>query len=406
MHILYFHQYFITPSKNGGTRSYEFAKALINKGHKVTMVCVPVSNEDLGLSGNSFVKRGIIDGIDVLQLNLSYSNYQSLFKRALVFIAYAIFSIYVVLTSKYDLVFATSTPLTAGIPGIFAKIFRHKKFVFEVRDLWPELPKAMKVVTNPVILTALSILEKLTYSCADACIALSPGMKDGIAKKCNKSKKITMIPNGCDLDLFKPNFRVNLKLEGINNSDFVGIFTGAHGKANGLHALLDVAAELLKRNRPDIKIVFIGDGKLKPSLVERATKEKLSNCLFFKPIPKKDLASIVSSADVGLMVVDNIPAFYYGTSPNKFFDYISAGLPVINNYPGWLKDLITEYKCGIAVPPENPIAFADALCYLADHPDTIKEFKLNARKLAKEEFDRNILSDKFVEFLEKSSSYE
>ncbi len=403
MHVLYFHQYFNTPRSAGGTRSYEMAQRLLKRGHRVTMVCVSQGqNKDLELSGsqNDLFRRGVVDGIDVIQFNLEYSNHQSLLQRAWLFACYAIVSIYFALTLEYDLVFATSTPLTAGIPGIFARYLRRKPFVFEVRDLWPELPKAMGVVTNPVVLAGMSFLELMTYRAASACIGLSPGIKAGIEKRSAPGKTVTMIPNGCDLDIFVPGDRSDLKLPGVTDNDCVAVFTGAHGIANGLHAVLDAAAILKQKARNDIKIFFIGDGKLKPALIARAEKEGLKNCFFIDPMPKTKLGKIVSCADVGLMILDNVPAFYYGTSPNKFFDYIASGLPVLNNYPGWLADMIREYDCGVAVEPDNPQAFAEALCYLADNKARRPQLSQNARKLAESKFDRDILASEFADFLE------
>src|SRR5699024_5287399 len=210
-----------------------------------------------------------------------------------------------------------STPLTAGIPGIFTKWFKKdkKKFVFEVRDLWPELPKALGM-KNPFLLRGMSILEKLSYRKADACIGLSPGICEGIAKRAQFGKKITMIPNGADIDLFYKGDRVNLQLSGIKPTDVVAIFTGAHGIANGLDAVLNAAAVLKEKNREDIILAFIGDGKLKTELVARVKKENLTNCRFYDPVPKTELTKIMASADIGLMILKNVPAFYYGTSPN------------------------------------------------------------------------------------------
>src|SRR5699024_4753964 len=110
----------------------------------------------------------------------------------------------IALSEDYDLLIATSTPLTAGIPGIYAKMFSRKKFkfVFEVRDLWPELPKALGL-RNPLMLGGMSILEKLSYRKSDACIGLSPGICEGIKKRAQPNKNIALIPNGSDTELFK-----------------------------------------------------------------------------------------------------------------------------------------------------------------------------------------------------------
>ncbi len=402
MEILYFHQYFSTPEGAGGVRSYEISKALIERGHKVTMVCATTSLGKTGLSGefNGGKRRGIVDGIEVIELELPYSNYDSFFKRTLTFLRFSFRSIKIALTAKYDLIFTTSTPLTVGLPGIAASFLRRKPFVFEVRDLWPELPREMGVIKDPVVLKAMSLLEWLSYHAAKKCIGLSPGIVEGIKRRGIKAENIAMIPNGCDLDLFTPYAEGNMNPENVSEDDFVAIFSGAHGIANGLDAVLDAAAELLKRQRSDIKLILIGDGKLKPGLQERAANEGLTNCLFMDPVPKKQLACLQRRADAGLMILANVPAFYYGTSPNKFFDYISSGLPIVNNYPGWLADMIRQHQCGLAVPPEDPQAFAEALVYLADHPAELAEMGKNARTLAETEFSRELLAGKAVTFLE------
>ncbi len=400
MRVIYFHQHFTTPKAGGGTRSYEFAKRMISCGHQVTMVCAGGQKLfNLSPTKKRDIYRGDIDGIDVIQISLPYSNKDNLIKRTKTFLLFAWAGVKIALKENYDLLFATSTPLTAGIPGIFAKIFRKKRFIFEVRDLWPELPKALGL-KNPFALCGMSILEWLSYHFSDACIGLSPGICEGIKKRSQANKPVAMIPNGSDLDIFSPGYRSSLQLKGISSTDTVAIFTGAHGVANGLDAILDAAKVLKQRNCNDIKLVFFGDGKLKPVLVERAHKEGLDNCLFFDPVSKTELNKIVASADIGLMVLANIPAFYYGTSPNKFFDYISAGLPILNNYPGWLADMIRENDCGVVVAPNNPEAFADGLIKLKNAPELRKRYAQNARALAESKFDRNKLGRQFVDFLE------
>jgi glycosyltransferase involved in cell wall biosynthesis len=401
MKVLYFHQHFTTPSIGGATRSYEFARRLIEKGHSVSVVCGEYAKLNLPATTVKGMYRGDVDGIDVIQIALPYSNSDSIAKRAWIFLKFGIMGINVAMKEEYDILFATSTPLTAGIPGIFMKYFgKNKKFIFEVRDLWPELPKALGM-KNPFLLWGMSVLEKISYSKADACIGLSPGICEGIAKRSQKDKLITLIPNGCDLDLFVPGDRAELVLEGIKPTDTVAVFTGAHGIANGLHSVLDAAEVLKKKGRLDIVLVFIGDGKMKPELLARVGKDNLLSCRFYDSMPKSALNKIVANADIGMMILENVPAFYYGTSPNKFFDYISSGLPVLNNYPGWLADIIEKNNCGLVVPPNNAEAFANALITLADDRKLAIACGKNSRKLAESKFSRNELADKFVGFLEE-----
>ena len=400
MHILYFHQHFSTPKGSTGIRSYEMARRLIHHGHKVTMVCGSYGGGETGLT-NSFIKgkrEGEVDGIRIIEFNLAYSNKDGLLKRSILFLKFAIKSVGLALTEKYDVVFATTTPLTAGIPGIFARWFRRKPFVFEVRDLWPELPKQMGVIKNPIVLVMLSFLEWASYRSAHRCIGLSPGIVEGIKLRGVKHEKICLVPNGCDLNIFGKE-STPWRPESIHEDDLMAVFTGTHGMANGLDAVLDAAKELKARGNDRVKIALVGQGKLKPNLQSRADEEQLDNVIFHEPVNKDKLSGLMRSADIGLQVLANVPAFYYGTSPNKFFDYIASGLPVLNNYPGWLAGMIQDNQCGFSIQPESPKAFADALESALHNKVQLIDMGINSRALAEKEFDRKKLADKWVSWV-------
>lgn len=402
MKVLYFHQHFVTPRGAGAIRSYAMSQKLIKRGHEVTLVCGSAVGGSTGLT-EPFDKRGrrrgVVEGINVIEINLPYSNKDSFTKRVLTFLKYVFFSIEIIFKEKYDLIFCTSTPLTAGIPGVLSHWILRKPFVFEVRDLWPELPKAMKVITNPVLLWMMGLLEWVCYHSATRLVALSPGIADGIAKRGIPTNLIELIPNGCDIDIFGVKYPA-WRPDCISEDDFMAIFAGTHGIANGLDSVIDAAIVLKKRKRSDIKILLIGDGRLKKELISRAKEENLDNIIFHDVVSKSLLAGLMASADIGLQVLSNIPAFYYGTSPNKFFDYIAAGLPVINNYPGWIADMIKEENIGFAVLPDSAEQFADAFELAADNSERLKEQGLAARNLANKRFDRNLLSDKWCEWVE------
>jgi glycosyltransferase involved in cell wall biosynthesis len=377
------------------------ARALKARGHQVTMVCGRYAGADSGLRG-PFIngkRRDVVDGIDIVEFDLAYSNHDGFIKRSGLFLLFAVRSIGLALTEKYDLVFATSTPLTAGIPGIFGRWLRRKPFVFEVRDLWPELPKAMGVIRNPVVLGLLSLLEWVSYHSANRLVGLSPGICEGMYKRGVRKDAVIMIPNGCDLSLFDRSCE-GWRPPGVKSSDLLAVFAGTHGIANGLDAVLDAAEVLKARGRDDIKLVLIGQGKLKPILQKRARDEGLENVVFHDPVSKSCLSGLIAVTDVGMQILADCPAFYYGTSPNKFFDYIAAGLPVLNNYPGWLADMIIESRCGYAIPAGDANAFSDALVHAADHREALTEMGQRGLDLARERFDRNLLARKFVEWLE------
>lgn len=382
-------------------RSYAMARKLLERGHQVTMVCGSFVGGNSGLDGpfEEGLRRGWVDGIDVIELDLAYSNIDGFVKRALTFLKFAARSVGVAFTEQYDVLFATTTPLTAGIPGIFARWLRGKPFVFEVRDLWPELPRAMGVIKNPLVLWAMGVLEWASYHSAHRVIGLSPGIVEGIAKRGVPRARITLVPNGCDLAIFA-DAPDPWRPADVRPTDFLAVFAGTHGMANGLEAVLDAAAELKRRGRDDIKLLLIGSGKLKPGLQARALRECLNNVVFHDPVNKVRLAGLMAATDVGMQCLANVPAFYYGTSPNKFFDYIAAGLPVLNNYPGWLAEMITQHQCGFAVPPDNPNAFADALEQAAGDRPTLKAMGKRGLVLAQKEFDRALLSGRWVDWVE------
>ena len=408
MHVLYFHQHFTTPDGSSGTRSYEISKRLLECGHRVTMVCGAAALSKSGLSGPFLNGRreGTVDGIYVIELELPYSNYDGFTGRAWTFLRFAFRSVFLALKRDYDVVFATSTPLTAALPGIAGRWLRRKPFVFEVRDLWPELPRAMGVVRNPVLLYMMDLLEFVAYHSADFCVALSPGIAQGIARRGISESRVVIAPNGCNSELFASEATQPLpEIPGLPANAFVATFTGAHGLANGLSAVLDAAKELQKRARTDIYIVFIGDGKEKPALVERARREQLDNCLFVDPMRKKVLAQFLCRrANAGLMVLANVPAFYFGTSPNKFFDYLASGLPVLVNYPGWMAEMVTAQGAGVAVPSGDPIAFAEALISMADAIETTTEMGLRGRDFAQREFSQAALAQRCVGAMERAST--
>lgn len=403
LRIIYLHQHFSVLQGSTSTRSYEFARALVLRGHSVKMICG--ANELSGLKlpaePSNDTRIGIVDGIEVLALPLPYSNHQSLVRRAYIFLLYAWKSMRLVLRERADVIFATSTPLTIGIPGIASKLLgRDAKFIFEVRDLWPELPRALGL-SNPVALIGMDLLEFVTYRVADRCIGLSPGIVAGIRRRCNVGKRVELIPNGCDLRLFGQRPRAMRDSLGLGKNDFVAVYAGAHGVANGLDAVLDCAQLLMGRKEIRIKFLMIGEGRERSRLISRKEKEGLDNCIFWPVKSKLEVADILGVADCALMIFSNTPAIYYGTSPNKFFDYIASALPVIVNYPGWMADMICEAECGVFVAPDDPASMAEHLIRLSRDCRIVREMGKRARNLAESRFARDFLARAFVGFIEE-----
>lgn len=408
MKILYLHQYFTTYSGSNGTRSFIFAKKLLEKGHQVHMVCINDERSKTGLT-DKFIKGkrvGYFEGIKITEFNIKYSNHKNFLERVKVFILFSIKSTILSLKDDSEIIFASSTPLTVSFAGIINKFIKGKIFIFEIRDSWPKLPIKMGIIKNRIIINLLNFYERVSILSADKCIGLAPGICKDI-KDINKNPYLTeLIPNFCNINIPNKNVKKDLIKKhriSLDKNDFIAVFTGAHGIANGLDQILEAAKELIKLNRSDIKFLFIGDGIKKKSIIERVKKENISNCYFIPFLKKSDLALILNNvADVGLMNLENIKEFGEGTSPNKFFDYLALGLPIICNYPGWISRLIIKYKCGLITKPNDPKNYAKALMKLADNKKLLKEMKENSVKISITKYSSSNISKKLVNLVEKT----
>ncbi|MCH8967281.1 MAG: glycosyltransferase family 4 protein [Planctomycetes bacterium] len=378
------------------------SQRLISAGHRVTLVCGMSERAGHQTKSKDRVTEFDADGIRVLCVREFYASRMGFARRILAFWNFARTARKLVSRLDADLVFATSTPLTVGLPGMRAAKRLGVPFVFEVRDLWPEIPIAMDVVKNPLLIWYLRRMERKIYHAADHIFALAPGIQQGICRTGYPADRVSMIPNSADLSLFRSDGGASLDDRYGTPDELKLVFTGAHGKANGLDAVLDAARCLKRRGVRNVRFVFIGSGGIKPRLMARSQDDGTNEMIsWVDPLPKRELAAILPSMAVGMMILKNVPSFYYGTSPNKFFDYLSCGLPVLNNYPGWLADMIGEHRCGVVVPPDDPEAFADAVVYLSEHREELPDMGRRARQLAEESFSRDLMGERFVNTLER-----
>lgn len=394
MKILYIHQYFVTPDQAGGTRSYWIAKALVKNGFKVTMI-----TSDTFSKSKSVVRKNI-EGIDVIYIPNSYNNNMGFVKRLWSFFSFMFKStIYVLKVKDVNLVFATSTPLTIGIPALVKKWLHGIPFVFEVRDLWPEVPIQMGVLKNKVLIKLAVFLEKTIYKASKHVIALSPGMEDGVLRFEFMKGKTSMVPNMSKPDIFYPREK-NIEITeqfNIDSENFNVVHFGSMGIANGLEYITN-AALIAHDIEPKIRFHFFGSGKTENELKSFTLLNKLSNVFFHGALPMKIISECVNCCDVSLVSFSNIPILQTN-SPNKLFDSLSAGLPIIVNSAGWTKNMVEEERCGLFVNPEDPNDLVDKLIYLKNNNELRREFSVNSRKLAIDTYDKNLLCNNIVKII-------
>ena len=400
MKLLYIHQHFVTNEGASGTRSYDVSKYLVEMGHPVTLIC--------GLNDYSTQKRPrwwqpftveTLDGIKLVTCNAFYSNKQKVPARLLSFVKFAVLATWACLRERgVDLIFPTSTPLTVGIPGRVAAALKRVPYVFEVRDLWPEDLLAADRLKPGLQYRVWEWLERFSYAKARRILLVSRGFHDRLLERGFAPERLQTILLGADGRLFEdvtPD-REYIAHHGLDGKT-LAIYTGAHGDANGLFQLVE-AAEVL-RDRPDIAIVLIGDGKMKSALKQAVADKGLTNVIMLDPVPKHQLPGILAACHIGLMILKQITRPRWVT-PNKIFDYMFTGIPSIVNFPGTTADLVKTDGAGLVSEPGSARDLADKIVFLADHPEERAAIGRRAREVAWARYDRKMIAESLARVFE------
>lgn len=390
MKILYIHQHFALPSEGGGGRPYQFARRLASQGHDVTMLC----------SGAEALEV-VLDGVKIKRLPVSYENQMSIPRRLISFVDFMVRASIYSVRLKSDLIFASSTPLTVGIPGMVAKMIHRVPLVFEVRDLWPKIPIEMGFLTNPVLKKAALILEKLIYKYSNHVIALSPGMADGV-KETSMGTAVTVIPNASDVELFTRSteqveqFRLD---HGWERDEAVVVYAGGFGKVYSLDWVVELAAKLSEER---ISIVMLGQGSESEKLRAIAVKRGLDpEKIFVGKKSRDEVADYVSAADF-VISSSRLDPCLEAASLNKVFDGFAAGRPILLNHEGWLTELVQKRKAGWKLDRDVDIA-AKQLMEVANDLSSREQAGNNSKLLANEMFNRDKLFDQFSSVLIETS---
>lgn len=404
LRILYLHQHYSRPEGSTATRSYVTARALVAAGHAVTLACGRYQGAVTGLTGpfSGGRRSGAPDGFGVVEFDIACANAQRLPARTAAFLRYAAAASRLALRAHWDLVIASSTPLTVAIPALLARRLRGTPFVFEIRDPWPELPRALSASGGGVpapVLAAMGCLADAACRGAASVVALTDGMAATAIARGADPHAVQVLAQGADLDMFGPHV-ASWRPDDAPRDALLAVYAGAHGAANGLDGLLDAAA--LLRDGP-VRLLLVGEGACKPALVARAAAEALP-VGFLDPMPKPRLAGLLAGADAGLLCLAPVAAFAELTAPNKLAEGLAAGLPMVANVPGRAARLLTEWGAGIAVPPGNPTALAEALLRLAQDGAARAAMARAARRLAEERLDARRIAAAFVAIAENAAT--
>ncbi|MGP4865182.1 glycosyltransferase family 4 protein [Psychrobacter sp. T6-5] len=384
---------------SGGTRSYEMAKRMVVAGHEVNMVTSFREKNDEHADWFTTNEAGI----KVHWYPVPYSNDMSYSQRIKAFISFAYKAKKKAVSLSGDVVFATSTPLTIGLPAVMAARKLKIPMVFEVRDLWPEMPIAMGALKNRTLQRVAKRLENWTYQNSDAIVALSPGMKDGVVKTGYPSNKVAVIPNSSDNFEFTYNesdaekFRTDRTWLG---SRPLLVYAGTLGKVNGVDYIVKVAKELKNLNS-NIRILLVGDGKEKNNIMKEAKDLGVfeQNVFFEAAMSKGDMPILFGAATMTSNLVIDLPEAR-ANSANKFFDSLAASKPILINHGGWIYDLVKSHECGLAVWQQPVEVVAEQLHEKMNDKTWLAQAGLSARKLAEKEFDRDVLAAQLISILD------
>jgi glycosyltransferase involved in cell wall biosynthesis len=401
--IVYLHQYFSTPSMPGGARSYQMARRLAAMGHEVIMV----TSDQHPAAGAPAWRESLESGIRVFWAAVPYDNVMGYGARIKAFLTFAWRSARKAAELRGDVVFATSTPLTIALPAVYAAWRAKCPMVFEVRDLWPAVPIAIGAIRNPLVKAAARWLERFAYRNAARIVALAPGMAADIVATGYPADRVTVIPNGCDLDVFAgESLGKGLRARHLWLGDGpLVVFAGTFGLVNGMDYFVRLAASVV---RIDAAVRFVGVGTGRELAATKALAEELGvlgkNLFLVGQQPKGEVAAWLQAADMTIALFTGPEIVWRDAVQNKFFDSLAAGKPVANNFEGWQAKVAAEAGAGLILSSTDHEAAAHDLVRALRDSTWLRAASAAASKLATTRFNRDFLAADLATVLEKATA--
>lgn len=407
MRILYICQYFTTPDEPGSGRAYGFARRWAERGHEVTVLTGAVNYKLAALypeCRGRLATRQRLDGFTLIRLWAFAGFRGSVRRRILFFLSFAGVATAVgIFQRRPDAVFASSTPLTVGLPGLALSVWWRRPLVFEVRDLWPEAALAAGVMRPGPLASAAERFARLLYRRARAVVALTRGIRERIVDAGMPQAKVHFIPNGAEPWMLEDGHSGPANGDGVRADEaFRCVYSGGLGRWNGVHTIVDAAAALA--DEPGIRFEIIGEGDERARLEARLRERGARNVEFTGALPKREAMRRLCAGDVCLLPgLDR--EFYRLTFPNKLFDYLASGRPIVVSSPGEATDVVQEARAGLVVAPEDASAMAEAIRRLRAMPrEERRAMGLRGLQLARTAYRRVDLADRALAVIENAAS--
>ncbi len=396
MRLLYLQQLLVLPQCPGNPRCFEFARYWTEAGHEVHFV-----SSTAGIPRNHPVWRDkqadgsyLYEGIYIHFFPIDYNHLWSFSKRVQAF-----YRFYRAVWSQsshwqgYDRLIAYSAPLSVGELGRRLGQYLDIPFVFEVADVWPDVPIEMGIIPKGPWRSWLHRRTLKIYAQAKAIAAFSEGMKTQILQHGVAPEKVHVIHNGTNFGALSLRER-----SAVSDGKVRLIYTGTIGIANQLTQLAQAAKVLWEEGEDTVEFIIIGSGNDAPQLQAFLAQNTLPNFKWQAQVSKEEALAALAGADIGLSCFAPFPVLE-ANSATKFYDYLAAGLPLIINYQGWQADYLSQYHCGLSSPQGDIQALVDNIKTLVKDKALRKQMGINAYQLAKAKFDRAELAQKMLDLV-------
>jgi glycosyltransferase involved in cell wall biosynthesis len=391
--ITYLYQYFGTPAGSWSTRVYELTRRWVEEGHEVTVITSPYTKSDINT--NRFIDRRLIDGINVIIINSGDNNLLPTWKRILKALIFALASCYIHIRTKTDITIASSGPITIGFPALIGKWFSKKKFIFEVRDLWPIGAIELGLINNKTLANIGLYIEKICYNNSECVVPCSEGMSLNIKERFPDISTL-VIPNASDVKLFKSKKYFTFP-DWFDPLKKTFIYAGSIGFMDSCMEIVHGLNESI--NKSNIQVIIFGKGSEEFELRNEINRLKLDNQIkVLALVPKSELVAWYQISIASFVLFKNFNVLST-SSPNKMFDSFAAGVPIIQNTTGWIKDLVDENICGFNIESNNPKSMALAIDSIFENDTLQKKMSNNAFLLANQRFNRDNLADEYLKKL-------
>lgn len=385
MRIFFAHQFYRTPKEGGCIRSFYVIQELLRRGHEVILLR---DSNDPNPEKKNYTDAKHFDQLEIICLPVKWSNSLGFVNRIKAFTKYLFAARNAMNHWEFDMVYSVSVPLSTGLLALWSK----KPYVFEVGDLWPDVPVQMGILKNPVLKWYSYRLEKKIYKKAELIISLSSDIARIIYSKCPESANI-IIPNFSDKNIFGQTYGDHLHEEfGIAKEKTILSYTGTAGIANDLMQFVELA-RLAENEYPNLHFCIMAEGKE----LSKINSHKISNLTFVPFGDKWKAAKLLAISDFNFVCYANFSLLGTG-SPNKFFDGLASSCVTVINVKGWISRLIEEEQAGIYWNPESPETLLRNIQALISNQE-LKSIQKRSLRLS-DRFDYAKLSSEIVNHIE------